>query len=141
MATCRIEGCDRDNGKGGKGYCSMHYARVVRTGTHGPIGSTRIIGGPVADRVYPRLRETPGGCWEWTRATRNGYGAVGIGQKVVYVHRWVYEDMVAEIPDGLVIDHLCENRRCANPEHLDVVTPTVNKERGGRHHGTRRRAG
>ena len=75
------------------------------------------------------------GCWIWTRSTnRNGYGRVVRrvdGRcRTFLVHRLVYEAVVGTIPDGAVLDHLCRNRRCANPEHLEAVSVRTNTLRG-----------
>jgi hypothetical protein len=137
MMRCKVPGCEDETSKGGWGYCGRHYGRVKRTGTPGPSGYVRDPARTTAERIYPRL-EQKGDCWIWTGARRNGYGAVGIGKKVAYVHRWVYEDMVGEIPDGLVLDHLCVERACANPSHVEPVTRAVNNERGGDSRGLRR---
>lgn len=75
-------------------------------------------------------------CWEWTAATDGGgYGAYFVrkvdGRTVLArAHRWAYEELVGPIPDGLVLDHLCRNRRCVNPAHLEPVTQGVNIARG-----------
>ncbi|MFE4420475.1 HNH endonuclease signature motif containing protein [Streptomyces sp. NPDC056817] len=53
-----------------------------------------------------------------------------VGDKLRYVHRVAYEALVTEIPDGLQLDHLCRNRACANPWHLEPVTNRVNAKRG-----------
>jgi len=58
---------------------------------------------------------------------KNGYGQFGRNEPA---HRAVYRTMVGPIPDGLHIDHLCRNRRCVNPSHLEPVTQKVNSERG-----------
>lgn len=71
------------------------------------------------------------GCWNWTRTIQpNGYGRISIDGRLVYVHRAAYEAFVGPIPDGLDIDHLCRNRRCCNPEHLEAVTRRTNLLRG-----------
>lgn len=72
------------------------------------------------------------GCWEWTGATqRSGYGTFARGFKYTIVHRIAYILLVGEIPKGLVIDHLCGNRKCCNPEHLEAVTTQENNKRCG----------
>ncbi|MBD5787131.1 HNH endonuclease [Cellulosimicrobium terreum] len=117
----------------------MHYARQRRGVDLGSAGYVRRPGRTVEERVFDRLVEdTAAGCWVWQGATRNGYGVLGLDERVVYVHRWVYEHMIAAVPDGLVIDHLCVNRLCANPEHLEPVTRAVNNARGGETTGTRK---
>jgi hypothetical protein len=63
------------------------------------------------------------GCWVWRRTrSKAGYGQMYIDGKMVYAHREYYESYVADIPPGLVIDHLCRNRACCNPDHLEPVT-------------------
>lgn len=71
------------------------------------------------------------GCWEWL-GTRNadGYGIVCVGESRQRAHRVAYEQYVGPIPDGLVIDHLCSNRACINPKHLEPVAQAENARRG-----------
>lgn len=69
-------------------------------------------------------------CWIWTGCLNSkGYGCVGIDKKIHLTHRVAYEAYCGQIPDGLQIDHLCFNRKCCNPDHLDAVTGKVNSER------------
>lgn len=69
-------------------------------------------------------------CWIWTRALRNGYGAIWIDGRVEYAHRAAYELHIGSIPDGLELDHLCRVRSCCNPTHLEPVTRRENLMRG-----------
>jgi hypothetical protein len=71
------------------------------------------------------------GCWNWQGATNGaGYGCVSFGgRQGLFVHRVVLEH-TRGIPEGLVVDHLCRNPLCANPEHLEAVTHRENILRG-----------
>ncbi len=72
----------------------------------------------------------PLGCWTWTGPVdAEGYGRIFIYGHYHRAHRWTYEKLVAEIPEGLVLDHLCRNTSCVNPWHLEPVTVRVNSRR------------
>ena len=71
------------------------------------------------------------GCWEWTAwRHHSGYGVFYEGRKQRAAHRIGYQLYVGPIPEGLELDHLCRNRGCVNPEHLEPVTHRENTLRG-----------
>lgn len=81
----------------------------------------------VKDRLRNLCREADSGCWEWIGTKKsNGYGCVWNEGRTLLAHRVSYEAFVRPIPDGLQIDHLCRNKGCINPAHLEPVTPKVN---------------
>ena len=86
----------------------------------------------VIERFQQQYAITPEGCWQWT----GGYLPTGYGrffphhQEEVKAHRFAYVLFKGTIPSGLVIDHLCRNRGCVNPFHLEAVTQYVNIHRG-----------
>lgn len=82
-----------------------------------------------AERFFGKVDRTDT-CWLWTASTRYGYGRFMLAdQRLAMAHRWSYEHHVGPIPDGLQIDHLCRNRACVNPDHLEPVTHGVNNTR------------
>lgn len=84
------------------------------------------------ERLMTRVSPEPNsGCWLWFGdVDRDGYGRVRRDGHQVGAHRAIYEAMRGEIPDGLVLDHLCRVRCCVNPDHIQPVTNTVNILRG-----------
>jgi hypothetical protein len=86
----------------------------------------------VADRFWSKV--DLGGwldCWPWKRAVgSHGYGALTVESKPWLAHRLAYTLLVGPIPKGLTIDHLCQNKVCVNPCHMEVVTRGENARRG-----------
>lgn len=83
----------------------------------------------VWERIDKKVQQD-GDCWRWTAARdTTGYGRIVYERKLWPAHRLVYTLLVGEVPRGLVLDHLCRNRWCVNPYHLDPVTDAVNFSR------------
>jgi hypothetical protein len=92
-------------------------------------------------RFAAKYAKLPDGCWQWSGAssvmskTQNRewrYGWFRPGGRATHIlaHRWSYEAHREKIPAGKVIDHLCRNTLCVNPDHLEPVTVKVNLNRG-----------
>lgn len=80
----------------------------------------------------PATRPGLGPCWQWLAGlTAQRYGGFHPTKGTfVLAHRYAYELTVGPIPAGLVVDHLCRNRACVNPDHLEPVSNEENLRRG-----------
>lgn len=119
---CYVDGCKERCV--GRGLCKLHYYRWKRTGD--PVATPRFCS--LDERFWRYVNKTET-CWIWTGALSKGYGCFVVQQrptKCVRAHRYSYESIVGPIPDGLTIDHLCGNKSCVNPSHLEPVTIRVN---------------
>ena len=79
------------------------------------------------------------GCWNWQGTITpagTGYGNLQVAGRAQRAHRIAYEIFVGPIPEGLQLDHLCRNKRCVNPGHLEPVTAAENKRRDHASRGT-----
>jgi hypothetical protein len=85
------------------------------------------------------------GCWQWLlNMSSRGYGRIWADGRRHTAHRYVYEHFHGPIPEGLELDHLCRNKLCVNPDHLEPVTHIENVRRGalmGHGHGGSRPLG
>ena len=101
----------------------MHYKRVRRNGTPDRLTTEQ--------RFFSKIRTDDDGCWIWQGGkTTGGYGHITVDSVNTMAHRWSYEFLRADIPDGLELDHLCRVPACVNPWHLEPVTPRINLLRG-----------
>lgn len=87
-----------------------------------------------AERIRKHAVPGPDGCVVWIgRLDRYGYGAFRVSQggtcREIGAHRAAWLALRGDIPDGLVIDHLCRNRACVNLDHLELVTGAENTRR------------
>lgn len=108
-----------------RGLCGSCYNRISLYGDTAPDKVNR-----TADEWMVVLDRTPGQCWLWPgRGHSHGYGSAKADGKWRLAHRYVYSRLVGVIPDGMTLDHLCKNKLCVNPEHLEVVTRAENLRR------------
>ena len=83
------------------------------------------------DKDGPIIKPELGKCWVWIAGKdKYGYGKFSFKNRKVLAHKLSYIMSIGPVPNGLVLDHLCENRACSRPEHLQPVTDKVNLLRG-----------
>lgn len=114
-------------------FLKGHYARSLDPIARSALGRMGRAAQPTpstVERFWPRVRKSEE-CWEWTGPRNNhGYGTLRHNGRDALAHRVSYELNIGPIPDGLQLDHLCRNRGCVRPDHLEPVTNRENALRG-----------
>lgn len=127
QTECAISGCAKHQKS--RGWCSKHYARWAKHGD--PEFTLRPTWHqPPEVRFFAKV--DVGDCWHWTGGTKNGggYGSFWGDGGPVLAHRWLYEHLVRKLTTEETLDHLCRNRLCVNPDHIEPVPIRVNVLRG-----------
>lgn len=128
--NCAVEGCERDSWA--RGWCLMHYKRWWKHGDAHLDGRSKRKR-DLIDRIADKFL-VGDHCWPWIASLdMGGYGQINAGgakTMMLAAHRVVYEMLKGPIPEGMVIDHLCRNRACVRPDHMEVVTHRTNILRG-----------
>jgi hypothetical protein len=131
MSICQIEDCDKDSYC--RGRCGPHYRLLLLEGER----LFRRATASIEERFWCKVDKSgpvpvhgvvPGRCWQWIGGTVNrGYGQFQAeNMRRTQAHRYAWETLRGQIPDLLTIDHLCRNRLCVNPDHMEVVTRAEN---------------
>lgn len=131
---CEIGGCDKRHLS--RGWCEMHYARWYKHGSPLTVYPRGYRGEPI-DRFMRYVQKTDD-CWDWTGAKDStGYGRFAWGDddlgkncKTKAAHIFSYLHFKGEYDRNLVIDHICNNTTCVNPDHLRPLTHCMNLLRG-----------
>lgn len=121
-----------------KGYCQCGCGEKAPIITESHPSRGLIKGEPHKYVCGHHMRSSPTeylvnektGCWEWQRKTSRGYGRKRVNGKKVLAYKFYYEQKNGPVPIGFELDHICENKKCVNPDHLIPVTHAENVRRG-----------
>lgn len=138
--TCAVSGCKTPAREAG--YCWHHWARWEAFGD--PLETRRMIRKSQKARLFDRvIEDVATGCWVWIGAKdRAGYGLFHLIEEATRertttgAHRAAWLTLVGPI-EAESLDHLCRNRACVNPGHLEPVSMMVNTHRGLDHYANK----
>ena len=121
-STCSIPDCASPHRA--KGLCNRHYLQEWSKRHPRPVRPPRTDIERFMSKMPALVNENE--CWIWGGAKTNGYGRFTVDGRLLMAYRWFYEYTIGPIPDGLVIDHLCNNPPCVNTRHLKPCTQREN---------------
>lgn len=122
--VCKIEKSEKDFYKDSRVKKDGLRSRCISCLTNG------MAPGPIPIPPLNRYKIIDTGCWIWQGYIGpHGYGQIKWNGKSKVAHRVIYEIFKGQIPEGLIIDHLCSVKSCVNPEHLEAVTFSENSQR------------
>lgn len=120
---CSVDDCG--NKVSARALCALHYGRWKRHGD--PLAELQ--NHPTPEAAFSARTEWQGDCLVWTGAIntrRNGYGFLRVKGRVIWAHRFAWEQKYGPIPDGMEVDHICHNTACVNALHLRTATRAQN---------------
>ena len=124
---CSYSGCPGK--RHARGFCNGHYQQQRQGKELRPLKQQLSAEDFTASDVFGMYVIKKDGCWGWSGTTTSaGYSAFSLGGRPIYAHRTSYEIHVGPIPAGKFMDHMCFNRACVNPGHLQPVTNKQNHE-------------
>lgn len=132
LPSCSVPDCSSEARNHTSPFCEKHYSRNKRHGSPDVILKDHT---PAVERWKTSYEIDPKtGCWKWTgrgNTRKGGYGLVsdGAAQSSIPAHVFVYEQVVGPVPEGMELDHLCNDKGCVNPQHLEPVTRSENARR------------
>lgn len=126
-AACSIDACCGE--VLARGWCNKHYRRWYKYGDPSLVSNPAKVVLTESERFWSRIVEGEvDDCWLWPNPNKRGYGLFGLQNtgKTVYAHRYAWQDSRGPLEAGKVIDHMCRQRSCVNPAHLQQVSQGEN---------------